>query len=399
MKRKHLLCIIILISCITGFYYHAFVGDNLQYITTHIPGDLMDPLYVVCLYQWHYQQINNGFNGFWTCPWYYPYERTLTYSEHCFFLGVLAYPAIMATNNPVLANNIIHYLGYLFTALALYYSCFVFTRSFIAGIICGLFALFPQQVQSYRVHLYAFPMVFTFIYLFMKTERLKYLFLTALFFMIGFLTSNHVGAYLVIFTPIWGFCFFIHYKRYRNKKLIAWCMLVAVVMFCVLLPFIIPYIQTSAEMGFKKHPENLKFYRPDITSYISPNIGAIFYKRLLNKYVSNDAWITLYKARFKLFPGFALFILAAIGFAKKYKNVLYPQRVLLVTCMLAFIFSFGAYFYIYGKWIPNYIYLVPYYCIPGMGRIRITVRVMMVFYVSLSLLAGFGIQKLLTKEV
>src|SRR5882672_1220455 len=77
-----------------------------RHITTHVPNDLGDPVLNAWILAWDATAIRQGFSHFWDAPSYFPYLRTLAYSDHLLGMAVFTTPVQWLTANPVLTYNL-----------------------------------------------------------------------------------------------------------------------------------------------------------------------------------------------------------------------------------------------------------------------------------------------------
>ena len=65
-----------------------------------------DPLFYAWNLMHNVQSALQGFNGLLDTPIYYPTPNTLAFSDTLFAQSLLAFPIILVTNNPILAENL-----------------------------------------------------------------------------------------------------------------------------------------------------------------------------------------------------------------------------------------------------------------------------------------------------
>src|SRR5579862_2710121 len=75
-------------------------------ITTHLPNDLVDPVLNTWILAWDATRIRHGLVGLWDPPSFFPYPRTLAYSDHLLGIAFFTAPIQWLTDNPVLVYNL-----------------------------------------------------------------------------------------------------------------------------------------------------------------------------------------------------------------------------------------------------------------------------------------------------
>jgi hypothetical protein len=73
--------------------------------TSHLPFELRDPVFISWVLAWDARHLPHRLLSVWDAPALYPYDATLTFSEHFFGVAVFVAPIVWLTDNPVLAYN------------------------------------------------------------------------------------------------------------------------------------------------------------------------------------------------------------------------------------------------------------------------------------------------------
>ena len=94
-------CVIAGFVVLTLFMTYPLV----HHLTDSLPGDLGDPLLNAWILAWDSERLLHGLQGFWDAPFFYPYARTLTYSEHLLGIAILVAPIQWLSDNLVLTYN------------------------------------------------------------------------------------------------------------------------------------------------------------------------------------------------------------------------------------------------------------------------------------------------------
>lgn len=85
-----------------------------------LPANMADPRFNAWVLAWGAQRLAHGLQGFWTPPFYYPYENTLAYSENLLGVMVFVAPVHWVFGNPTLTYNVAFFLSYVAAGLGAY---------------------------------------------------------------------------------------------------------------------------------------------------------------------------------------------------------------------------------------------------------------------------------------
>ena len=87
--------------------------------------------------------------GLWDAPIFYPYPKTLTYSENLLGIAVLTAPVQWLTGNPVLGYNIAFLFSYVLAGSGMYLLAVSITGNRLAAVVSGVaFAFLPYRVAQ-----------------------------------------------------------------------------------------------------------------------------------------------------------------------------------------------------------------------------------------------------------
>jgi len=65
-----------------------------KHLGTVIPSDLGDPLLNAWILGWDAERLKHGLTGLWDAPIFYPYLRTLAFSEHLLGIAIWTAPLV-----------------------------------------------------------------------------------------------------------------------------------------------------------------------------------------------------------------------------------------------------------------------------------------------------------------
>jgi len=178
-------------------------------LTTHLAGDLGDPLLVTWILGWDADRIRHGLTGVWDAPNFFPYRHTLLYSEH--FLGVALFTAPLqwVTRNPVLVYNLAFLASFVITGCGMYVLARWLTGrrggAFIAAIAFAFNPLRASHVSHLQLLVIGWlPLSVWALHRYSRTRRLRDLLLSTLFYLLQTLTTGYFAYFALLPLSIVG---------------------------------------------------------------------------------------------------------------------------------------------------------------------------------------------------
>ena len=125
-------------------------------LTSSLPGDYGDPLFVTWVMAWVAQHLTRALSGdvgalasMWDAPIFAPEANTLAYSDHFIGPALQALPIYWLTGNPLLAYNLIWLSTFVLSGLGAYLLVRELTGSRLGGLVAGaLFAVNDFRTAS-----------------------------------------------------------------------------------------------------------------------------------------------------------------------------------------------------------------------------------------------------------
>jgi hypothetical protein len=329
-------------------------------------------------------------HAFTTRPWaifeaniFFPYERTLAFSENLIGSAVLAAPFLWATGNPVLALNAVSLLSVFLCGLGAYVLGRRVGLGAGAALVCGvIFAFSPARFFRFaQTHLTAIqwvPFALAALIAYLDGAGRRALWLAAGLFALQALASGHGAVYLLIAavlliafqlmtgTPI------ALLQRVRDLGLAGAALVVPVLL---TLP---PYLRVQREHGLRRSLEN---WAPAAVSFLASPTR--LHAWLLSKLATTPVNAT---ASAFMFPGYLPLVLGVIGLAPgrlpvKRRDIWFFAALTILAVLLASGPPLGLWPYVY--WLP------------GFNFIRIPSRFIVLAVLGLAVLAGVGFERLI----
>ena len=375
---------------ITALLFH----NLLPVLTTHLFGDLGDPLLNTSILAWNAKHLPLT-TDWWNFPAFAPLSGVTAFTEHLLGAYPLTSPIVWISGNPVLAYNALQLLTLPLNGLAAFALVRELTGSSLGAFIGGLafaFAPFTGEHASHIQMLMAFgmPLALYGLHRYVKNGAMRDL----VWFAVGWLSVTMSNAYMLVFFPIliavWAIWFF---KRADARRWAAIAVTGGVATLPVL-PLLIGYHLRQAAYGlFRDYPE-----------IVSQSASIQSLAGISQRAVLWVGWLpnTFYEQ--SLFPGFGIIALVAVAVAaalRSREHRAWRHVVLgyLAAAIVLWTFTLGPEVRWAGVRVPpGY---GPYWLlmrIPGVQSIRVPSRAWLPATLSLAVCAGFGAAWLATRR-
>jgi hypothetical protein len=367
---------------VTALLFH----NLLPVVTTHLFGDLGDPLLNASILAWNAKHLPLTAD-WWNFPAFAPLSGVTAFTEHLLGAYPLTSPIIWITGNPVLAYNALQLLTLPLNGLAAFALVRELTGSSICAFIGGLgfaFAPFTGEHVSHIQMLMAFgmPLALYGLHRYLKYGGTRDL----VWFGLGWLSVTLSNAYMLVFFPIlialWAIWFF---RRADGRQWLAVGVTAAVATLPVV-PLLIGYHNRQTAYGFFRSYSEILSQSAGLQSLAGINQRAVVWVGWLPN--------TFYEQ--SLFPGFAILALVAIGIAaavvsrehRAWRRVVFFY---LAAAVVLWAFTLGPEVRWAGVRVPpGY---GPYWLlmhVPGVQGIRVPSRAWLPATLCLAVCAGFG---------
>jgi hypothetical protein len=315
---------------------------------------------------------------------YYPFANTLAYSENLIGSAFVAAPIIWLTGNPVLAMNLTALITCVLCGLGAYVLARRIHISAGGAFICGVIFAFapPRFFRLGQLHLTAvewIPFSLAFLHSYLESGRRRDLLSAIGFFSLQALSSGHGAAYLLIASAaLFAWHLALGMPPAIRQRLrdfgAAGAYLLAPAVWVIL-----PYRLAQQEAGLRR--SYLADSQPGIESFLAT-------PAIVDKFLIAHLWHASGKeANAFLFPGVLVLILAAVAIfswparRRVRENMVVFYGLLAILATMMFIDRpFELWRYVY--WLP------------GLNFIRVPSRFILLTMLALSVLAGFGFDRI-----
>jgi len=282
----------------------------------NVAADMGDPVLNCWILLWTGGQVMAFLSGdvgalsrFWQGNIFYPEPLTLAYSEHLVPQMVQALPVLAATNNVILAYNLVFLSTFVLAGLGTFLLVRDLTGRPLAALVAGLaFAFAPYRFdQLSHVQVLSaqwMPFVLFGFRRYLITSRRRALAGAAL----ALIAQNlSCGYYALFFSPFAGA--YVLYElavRRRLNDWIAWraFAIAGVAVTIGTLPFLLPYVAVrSSGVGVRSLGE-IAMFSADVHAFATAP---------LKSWLWGERIMAFPRAEGQAFPGFAILALAVIG--------------------------------------------------------------------------------------
>ena len=364
---------------------------------THVT-DLGDPLMLSWVLAWDVQALRSGnVLHLFDANIFYPFDRSLAFSEH--MLGMVPFfaPGYLITGNPIVGYNIVLLLSFALSGLSMFCLVYHWTRQFWPSLVAGvLFGFAPFRFGQYShgqiLNVFWAPFCLLFLDRFLRAPKWRSLLGFAIFYWFQVLSSVYLGYILTV-----GVTLYVGYHvLVVDRGLLGLSMLVKALAFAaasvgVLLPVHLPYLRVQESWGFVRSIQEIMSYSPDLLNYLSaPPLMNNLYLWVFRPIVpvsANEKW---------LFPGLVLPCLVVLGSAGTIATFAWAggrrlRNVLWLILTAAFLLSLGPYLVLFGVQtrvpLP---YLALHHLVPGFDSMRVPGRFVLLGLLAASRLAALG---------
>ncbi len=359
--------------------------------------DRQDALLNVWITAWDGHQVLSDPLHLFDANIFYPYPRTLAYSELLLGNALLALPLTAVTGNPVLGYNVALLLSFALSALGAYLLVVRLTRSWGAGVVAGLIFAFSSYrmtnlAQAQLLATQWMPFALLALHEMIHRGRLRHAALFALFFSLQALSSFYYGILLALAALAYGLWSVATGRRTPWLPFLSTVLAIAF----LLLPFALPYFRVQAEMGFERALADSEPFSASLRQYLMVPANNVVHARWL---ASDDTPRAGGYPVDALFPGLAALALAGVGLVRGRGR---ERWFFALLALAAAVLSLGPRLYLAPERAAGLDITLPYAwlyaLVPGFEALRAPVRFDALVSLALAVLAGYGTAALSTRR-
>ncbi|HIM15754.1 MAG TPA: hypothetical protein EYM31_08310 [Acidobacteria bacterium] len=366
-------------------------------ITAALPSDLGDPLLNTWILAWDADRFRHGLDGFWDAPMFFPYPSALAYSEHLLGVAIFTAPLQWLTDNPIFVYNVAYLGSFVLAGTGMYLLTKSITGSRLAGVVGGMaFAFLPyraDQAPHLQVLLYGWmPISLWGLHRYFESGQRKMLVVFAFAFVLQGFSNGYFFYFFSAVVVIVASVELIYRVRQRPMMLVD-LTCTALLMGAMVAPIAIAYIDVRADMSLVRSRSEMVMFSANATSYLHASQDLAVWGENLETLVGGRGG-----PETKLFPGFGLFVMAALGligpFTLRAQPPVNSKRIAITysaVAIVGFLLSLGPEPAIgdLRLWTTGpYDWLLS--LVPGFDGLRVPARAAIVVFLAFSVLASIG---------
>jgi hypothetical protein len=357
-----------------GLVLAAMVQDQLQLLYS-VP-DYGDPLFSIWRIGWVLHQLSADPAHLFDANIFHPEPLTLTLSDPMILPALTAAPLAAIGTHPVPAYNLLLLSGFWFSGIATYLLVERLTGSPPAAFVAGLmYACYPYRFEHYG-HLELqmtqwMPLGLLALHLFISSGRWRYAIALALAGVAQLYSSMYYAVFFLLYAAAVGTGLLI-VRRPPIRRLLLPAAAAALLAGLMAVPLARAFVAAQPFKAERTTDEN-RFYSATPRDYLRahPRSG-LWGDRMLPP-----------EPERALFPGVAPLVLGAIGAAPPLSGI---RLVYLGALVLSLDCSFG---------FNGALYPLLHRAFPPVRGLRVPARFSVLVGLTLSILAGFGVRRIL----
>jgi hypothetical protein len=244
-------------------------------------SDLGDPLFSIWRLAWVNHQLLRDPSSLFDANQFHPERLTLTYSDAMIVPALMTAPLFWFGIHPVMIYNLLLLASFALSGVSMFLLARALTGRVDAGLIAAtLFALYPYRFEHYS-HLELLmtmwmPLALWGLHRTLASGRVRDGLWTGLAFVLQSLSSLYYGCFLAVYMTVVGGALWLGRGRPRQpvRALAAGALLAAV----LIAPVAAQYIASRPMMG-ARDAGTIQFYSAVGSDYLQPNYRSRLYQR------------------------------------------------------------------------------------------------------------------------
>jgi hypothetical protein len=389
--------------CVAAFLFAIASAISTLPLALHptrtLPSDLLDTLLNTWIVSWDASRLPHALQGVWNSPIYFPYPRTLAFSENLFGVAFPVAPIYWITANPVLTYNAAFLMAFTLAGTGMYLLTRLLTGSRAAAAIAGAYYAFcpfrTAQAQLAHIQTLAIgwlPIALWSVHRYFESLRRPWLALFVAACCLQVLSNTYVAYFMMV--PIAIVTADLAWKS--RGRIRRWSLDLAgalIVILAILAPVAMQYYRVRVDNQQIRSEGEIESGGADLRAYFVADSGV--WRR----------WLPFPKPIFgetekELFPGLVAPALAAIALVAALRRRRVWEWALVYTAIVVagFVLSLGPLVRAWGVVLTRH---GPYdwlqHLLPGMTGMRAPSRFVVIAILGLSVLAGSGASLILNR--
>jgi len=376
----------------------AFTYPLIKHISESVSPDLGDPLFMSWLISWNQHWLlsaNHSLSALYNTNIFYPYLRTLAFSDLMLVPSLATLPLRLFTTNPLIIANLTLMSLMAFTGLAMFLLIRHLTGSSLIALLIGLFYAFSPYHLSQVGHIQLqtdglLIMALLFLHKYLDDKLPGFLFISGLFIALQALTAWYYAVYAALIFGLFVVYFAVSGLIKLNKKFIFSLSVTIFFSAAIMLPFTLPYLHLHNTLpNFVRNIGETRVYSAVPLDYLLTVKQSRLWGQVVGLGVDSIETV--------LFPGLAIVILALASLVGIKSDFFKRQRAArikvfyLLAAIMGFIMSLGPYRRVFGHIIPLP-FGVAFSTLPAFKIMRVPARFGIFVLLGLSVMAAYGLK-------
>ena len=248
--------------------------------------DRQDALLNVWITAWEGHQLLTRPLGLFEANIFYPYPRTLAYSELVMGNGLIALPITAASGNPVLGYNVAMLLSFVLSGLGTYLLVLKLTQRRGAALVGGLVFAFcsyrmSNLAQAQLLTTQWLPLALWALHGLMEQPSRRRAVLFVVFSWLQTVSSFYYGILLALTAAGVAACTLVwmagrrRMSRHEVLRTGGRLLAAAGAVVVLVLPFVVPYVRVQREMGFERTLADSEPFSASLRQYALVPLGSV----------------------------------------------------------------------------------------------------------------------------
>lgn len=339
---------------------------------------------------------------------FYPYNIALANSDPNLITSILSIPSFLLIKEPIAVVNFTLISSICLLGFSTYQLSYYLTKDFLASLLSGILVIFSPAVLSFYVHIQMLaiewvPYSILFIFIFIRTKKLKYLVVSLLFFLIQ-VYNSFIPGYFILFSYVVIYFFtWIYDKRQAYKLITKRLILLFLVTCAAIIPIVYPYVKVSRDFNYIRDIKDTVHFAIQPEDFLYSSSFSRFYGYLNNLPFNKTSQNGEFKPGYLGMTFSFLTIFTLYYFVKNFKKKFIVLNSFVCIAIIGFVLSLGPVLHL-GRHTTHEPFVVPlpyavfYYTLPGFQGFRNSARWEMLLVLGMSIAIAVAISTIFKKS-
>jgi len=270
----------------------------------HVISDKGDPVFTSWVLSWDMHKFKTGLANYWDANIFYPASNTLAFSENLTGLAIIGFPIMLLTNDIILTQNILILLSFVLSGYCMYLLVNYLTKNPLAGVLAGLvFAFVPVHASKLpHVHMIAafwLPLIFLYLHKYTDENKFRHLILFVVFYIAQCLTCMYLYVFVTPF--VLTFAVYYAFKKRLNSTATIKLSLAIVLVFIFSFIFYHKYSDAGNMYGFSRNIQDIEAFSLRLESFFSAPFNNCLYSNIMHQntpegdlFIGFLAWVLVF---------------------------------------------------------------------------------------------------------